>query len=236
MSVLVVEDEPAYAEALAAGLSQEGFEIAVAATGEEAIRRFAERRPDLVLLDLVLPGMSGLDVCRWVRNHSSVPVIVVTARTDEMDTVVALEVGADDYVTKPFRLRELAARMRAALRRTPVIQGGAPALETIVVGRVALDAQRHAVHLDGEPVDLSLKEFQLLEVLLANAGRVLTRGTLLERVWGIDVPSNPKTLDVHIGRLRAKLGDDASSPSLIETVRGIGYRFRPAEPSTTPPT
>ena len=235
MSVLVVEDEPSYTEALAKGLSQEGFAISVVATGEEAIRSFAEHRPDLVLLDLVLPGMSGLDVCRWIRSHSAIPVIVVTARSDEMDAVVALEVGADDCVTKPFRIRELAARMRAALRRAPVPQAVSSTLDTIVVGRVTLDAQRHVVTVDDEPVDLSLKEFQILEILLANVGRVLTRATLLDRVWGIDLPSNPKTLDVHIGRLRAKIGDDASAPTLIETVRGIGYRFRPAEPSATPP-
>ncbi len=228
--ILVVEDEEAFIDALTVGLSREGFRVAVARDGAEGLARFDELQPDLVLLDLMLPRISGIDVCREIRSRSAVPIIMVTARSAEVDTVVGLEVGADDYVTKPYRIRELVARMRAVLRRTAQREtdGGTPADggdDAIVVGDVSIDPARHEVTVRGEPVQLPLKEFELLELLMANAGLVLSRDTLIERVWGHDYVGDTKTLDVHIKRLRAKLEAEPSNPTRIVTIRGLGYKF-----------
>jgi two-component system response regulator RegX3 len=226
-TILVVEDEESFVEALTVGLRREGFDVRVARDGVEALDMFDVVRPDVVLLDLMLPLLSGVEVCRQLRARSSVPIIMVTAKADEIDAVVGLEVGADDYVTKPYRLRELVARIRAVLRRSP---GGGdaaarPSGEALQVGDVRLDAERHEVTLRGEPVALPLKEFEVLELLMDNAGRVVTRDSLIDRVWGHGYVGDTKTLDVHIKRLRAKLEDDPSSPRRISTVRGVGYRF-----------
>jgi two-component system response regulator RegX3 len=224
--VLVVDDEQSYRDALRIALEREGFRVEVAADGAEAIERFDAVRPALVLLDVMLPRISGIDVCRELRSRSQVPIIMVTARNAEIDAVVGLEVGADDYVTKPFRLRELVARVRAALRRGRSDDAGvAPADEVLEVGDVRLDAARHEVAVRGERVALPLKEFELLELLLANAGRVLTRDVLIDRVWGPNYYGDTKTLDVHVKRLRAKVEDDPGHPARIVTVRGVGYRY-----------
>ena len=224
--ILVVDDEQSYRDALRVALEREGFRVEVAADGAEALERFESSRPSLVLLDLMLPRVSGVDVCRELRSRSQVPIIMVTARNAEIDAVVGLEIGADDYVTKPFRLRELVARVRAALRRgrtddSPVADRG----EVIEIGDVRLDAARHEVRVHGEGVALPLKEFELLELLLANAGRVLTRDVLIDRVWGPNYYGDTKTLDVHVKRLRAKIEDDPAHPVRIVTVRGVGYRY-----------
>ena len=224
--ILVVDDEQSYRDALRVALEREGFRVEVAADGAEAIARFDAVRPALVLLDVMLPKISGIDVCRELRSRSKVPIIMVTARNAEIDAVVGLEVGADDYVTKPFRLRELVARVRASLRRgreedTGVAQPG----EVIEIGDVRLDAARHEVAVRGERVALPLKEFELLELLLANAGRVLTRDVLIDRVWGPNYYGDTKTLDVHVKRLRAKVEADPGNPTRIVTVRGVGYRY-----------
>ena len=225
-TILVVEDEDSFVEALTVGLKREGFRVHVATDGAEALDVFDAVRPDLVLLDVMLPKISGIDVCRELRRKSSVPIIMVTAKGGEIDTVVGLEVGADDYVTKPYRLRELVARMRAVLRRraneTATYELSGDALQ---VGDVALDPQRHEVTIRGEPVSLPLKEFELLELLLANAGHVLPRETLIDRVWGSDYVGDTKTLDVHVKRLRAKVEPDPSSPTRIVTIRGLGYKY-----------
>jgi two-component system response regulator RegX3 len=226
-TVLVVEDEVSFVEALVVGLKREGFRVHVAHDGLEALELFETTRPDLVLLDVMLPRLSGVDVCREIRSRGSrVPIIMVTAKGSEIDTVVGLEVGADDYVTKPYRLRELVARMRAVMRRTP---SDAALLATtgdaIEVGDVALDPERHEVRVRGDEITLPLKEFELLEILLDNAGRVLTRDTLIDRVWGPHYVGDTKTLDVHIKRLRTKLEDDPSHPTRITTIRGLGYRY-----------
>lgn len=228
--ILVVEDEEAFIDALTVGLSKEGFRVAVARDGAEGLARFDELQPDLVLLDLMLPRISGIDVCREIRTRSAVPIIMVTARSAEVDTVVGLEVGADDYVTKPYRIRELVARMRAVLRRTAQRDAeGGVAVENsddaIVVGDVTIDPARHEVTVRGEPVQLPLKEFELLELLMANAGLVLSRDTLIERVWGHDYVGDTKTLDVHVKRLRAKLEPEPSNPTRIVTIRGLGYKY-----------
>jgi two-component system response regulator RegX3 len=224
--VLVVDDEQSYRDALRIALEREGFRVEVAADGSEAIARFDAVRPALVLLDVMLPRISGVDVCRELRTRSQVPIIMVTARNAEIDAVVGLEVGADDYVTKPFRLRELVARVRAALRRGRSDENGvAQPDEVIEVGDVRLDAARHEVAVRGERVALPLKEFELLELLLANAGRVLTRDVLIDRVWGPNYYGDTKTLDVHVKRLRAKVEDDPGHPARIVTVRGVGYRY-----------
>lgn len=228
--ILVVEDEEAFIDALTVGLSKEGFRVAVARDGAEGLARFDELQPDLVLLDLMLPRISGIDVCREIRSRSAVPIIMVTARSAEVDTVVGLEVGADDYVTKPYRIRELVARMRAVLRRTAQRDAdpGAAAADgdaAIVVGDISISPARHEVTVRGEPVQLPLKEFELLELLMANAGLVLSRDTLIERVWGHDYVGDTKTLDVHIKRLRAKLEPEPSNPTRIVTIRGLGYKF-----------
>ncbi|MBA2624187.1 MAG: response regulator transcription factor [Acidimicrobiia bacterium] len=225
-TVLVVEDEASFVDALTVGLQREGFRVQVARDGAEALELFDVVEPDLVLLDLMLPRVSGIDVCRQLRARSSVPIIIVTAKSSEIDTVVGLEVGADDYVSKPYRLRELVARMHAALRRVSAGGEGAVLAEDVLeVGDVRLDADRHEVVIRGEDVSLPLKEFELLEILLANAGRVLPRETLISRVWGIDYVGDTKTLDVHVKRLRAKVEDDPSAPRRIVTIRGLGYKY-----------
>jgi two-component system response regulator RegX3 len=226
-SVLLVEDEDSFVDALTIGLQREGFEVRVARDGAEALAVFDQVQPDLVLLDLMLPKVSGIDVCREIRTKSTVPIIMVTAKASEIDTVVGLEVGADDYVTKPYRLRELVARMRAVLRRRAPDEGtaGAPGGEVVEVGDVRIDRERHEVTVRGHDVRLPLKEFELLSLLLANAGRVLTRETLIDRVWGGDYVGDTKTLDVHIKRLRAKIEDDPSHPRRIVTIRGLGYKY-----------
>jgi two-component system response regulator RegX3 len=226
-TIFLVEDEESFVEALRVGLVREGFRVHVARDGVEALDMFDDVAPDLVLLDVMLPRISGIDVCRELRRRSHVPIIMVTAKGAEIDTVVGLEVGADDYVTKPYRMRELVARMRAVLRR----RGSEPAPsegvagDVFEVGDVRLDPDRHEVLVRGEPMSLPLKEFELLEVLLANAGRVLPRDTLIDRVWGTDYVGDTKTLDVHIKRLRAKVEDDPSRPSRIVTIRGLGYKY-----------
>ncbi len=223
--VLVVEDEESFVEALTIGLEREGFIVDVARDGNEALQRFERIQPDLVLLDLMLPTMSGIDVCRLIRTRSNVPVIMVTAKSTEIDTVVGLEIGADDYVTKPYRLRELVARMRAVLRRTPRVEAPLEEGEQIEVFSIKLDILRHEVVVRGEEVRLPLKEFELLQFLMENAGRVVTRDTLIDRVWGSDYVGDGKTLDVHIKRLRNRLEEDPAHPALITTIRGLGYRF-----------
>jgi len=222
--ILVVDDEQSYRDALSVALGREGFRVETAADGAEAIARFDACAPALVLLDVMLPKVSGIDVCRELRGRSRVPIIMVTARNAEIDAVVGLEVGADDYVTKPFRLRELVARVRAALRRIPV---GAEAErpEVVEVGDVRVDTGRHEVTVRGDLVALPLKEFELLELLMTNAGRVLTRDLLIDRIWGADYFGDTKTLDVHVKRLRAKVEDDPTRPVRIVTVRGVGYRY-----------
>ncbi len=225
-SVLIAEDEDSFVDALVLGLRREGFLTTVAHDGVEALTLFDAVQPDLVLLDVMLPKLSGLDVCRDIRARSSVPIIMVTAKGTELDTVVGLEVGADDYVSKPYRLRELVARMRAALRRAPRDDDEtAVATEVLQVGDVRLDPGRHEVMVRSSDVTLPLKEFELLELLLGNAGRVLTRDTLIDRIWGPHYVGDTKTLDVHIKRLRAKIEEDPSNPTLITTIRGLGYRF-----------
>jgi two-component system response regulator RegX3 len=225
-TILVVEDEDSFVDALLVGLKREGFRVQVARDGAQALDMFDAVKPDLVLLDVMLPKVSGIDVCRELRSRSRVPIIMVTAKGSEIDTVVGLEVGADDYVTKPYRLRELVARVRAVLRRTPadtadmVLSG-----EVLSVGDVSLDPERHEVVIRGQLVTLPLKEFELLGLLLENAGRVLTRETLIDRVWGIDYVGDTKTLDVHIKRLRTKVETDPSNPTRIVTIRGLGYKF-----------
>jgi two-component system response regulator RegX3 len=224
--ILVVDDEQSYRDALRVALEREGFRVEVAADGAEAISSFDANRPALVLLDVMLPRVSGVDVCRELRTRSQVPIIMVTARNAEIDAVVGLEVGADDYVTKPFRLRELVARVRAALRRGRSDDpGDAHRDEVLEIGAVRLDAARHEVAVRGERVALPLKEFELLELLLANAGRVLTRDVFIDRVWGPNYYGDTKTLDVHVKRLRAKVEDDPARPDRIVTVRGVGYRY-----------
>jgi two-component system response regulator RegX3 len=225
-TILVVEDEESFVEALVVGLKREGFRVRVARDGVEALEVFDVAKPDVVLLDVMLPRMSGVDVCREMRSRSPhVPIIMVTAKGSEIDTVVGLEVGADDYVTKPYRLRELVARIRAVMRRTPTEDQLATSAEAIEVGDVALDPLRHEVRIRGEEVGLPLKEFELLELLLDNAGRVLTRETLIDRVWGPHYVGDTKTLDVHIKRLRAKVESEPAHPTRITTIRGLGYRY-----------
>jgi two-component system, OmpR family, response regulator RegX3 len=231
--VLLAEDEESFVEALAVGLTREGFDVTVARDGQEALRCFEAEEPDLVLLDLMLPKLSGIDVCRSIRSHSSTPIIMVTAKGTEIDTVVGLEMGADDYVSKPYRLRELVARMRAVLRRAPHDQAAAATAPTdgsdrakvVEIGGVRLDTDRHRVFVRGDEVHLRRKEFELLELLMEYPGRVLTRDTLIDRVWGSDYVGDTKTLDVHIKRLRSHVEEDPSSPVSITTVRGVGYRF-----------
>jgi two-component system response regulator RegX3 len=222
--ILLVEDEESYRDPLTYLLRREGYDVVPVATGPDAIERFDDAGADLVLLDLMLPGMSGTDVCRQLRQRSDVPVIMLTAKDGEIDKVVGLEIGADDYVTKPYSSRELLARIHAVLRRR-----GRPADrvddEVLEAGPVRMDPERHVVEVHGEPVAFPLKEFELLEVLLRNAGRVLTRGQLIDRVWGADYVGDTKTLDVHVKRVRAKIEADPAHPTLLTTVRGLGYKI-----------
>jgi two-component system response regulator RegX3 len=223
--VLVVEDEESYSEALSYMLRKEGFEVAVAATGPRALEEFDRNGADIVLLDLMLPELSGTEVCRRIRQSSNVPVIMVSAKDDEVDKVVGLELGADDYVTKPYSPRELVARIRAVLRRGAEAVDLAPG--TLEAGPVRMDVERHVVTVRGSEVGFPLKEFELLEMLLRNAGRVLTRSQLIDRVWGSDYVGDTKTLDVHVKRLRAKIEDDPGRPRQLLTVRGLGYKLEP---------
>jgi two-component system, OmpR family, response regulator RegX3 len=243
--VLLAEDEESFIDALAVGLEREGFAITIARDGAEALSAFRANPFDLVLLDVMLPKMSGLDVCRAIRAQSAVPIIMVTAKSTEIDTVVGLEVGADDYVAKPYRLRELVSRMRAVLRRTPrVTPPPSPVAPTpsadaalrvaladnvLEVGDIRLDLDRHECVVRGEEVSLPLKEFELLAQLLTSAGRVVTREVLIDRVWGFDYVGDTKTLDVHIKRLRSRIEVDPSKPQLITTIRGLGYRLEDPE-------
>jgi two-component system, OmpR family, response regulator RegX3 len=222
--ILVVEDEESFSEAISFLLRKEGFEVLVAADGNQAISEFGRHGADLILLDLMLPGLSGTEVCRQIRATSKVPIIMLTAKDSEIDKVVGLELGADDYVTKPYSSRELIARIRAVLRR-----GSAEDFEqdqgVISAGPVRLDIDRHLITVNGLGISLPLKEFELLEFLMRNAGRVLTRTQLIDRVWGSDYFGDTKTLDVHIKRLRAKIENDPANPVLIQTVRGLGFKF-----------
>ena len=221
--VLVVEDEESYSDALAYMLRKEGYEVAIAADGHAAIDEFERGGADIVLLDLMLPGLPGTEVCRRIRQTSAVPVIMVSAKDDEVDKVVGLEIGADDYVTKPYSPRELVARIRAVLRRGV---GEAVADDDVLEsGPVRMDVERHVVTVDGVEQRLPLKEFELLEMFLRNPGRVLTRGQLIDRVWGSDYVGDTKTLDVHVKRLRAKLEPEPGSPQYLVTVRGLGYKL-----------
>jgi len=222
--ILVVEDEPSLVDALEDGLATEGFDVVTSSDGEESLRLFDRERPDLVLLDVMLPGIPGTEVCKRIRSASAVPIIMLTARDAEIDKVVGLELGADDYVTKPFSMRELTARVRAVLRR-----GGESDLPDVSapleMRGIRMDPERYEVSARGEPVDLPPKEFALLELLLRNAGRVMTRDLIIDRVWGGDYVGDTKTLDVHIKRLRAKVEVDPSKPRNIVTIRGLGYKF-----------
>ena len=223
--ILVVEDEESFSDALSYMLRKEGFEVSVCANGPDGLEEYDRSGADLLLLDLMLPGLSGLEVCRQLRQKSDVPVIMLTAKDAEVDKVVGLEIGADDYVTKPFSARELVARIRAVLRR----RGETDELPTAVLesGPVRMDVDRHVVTVNGSSTAMPLKEFELLEFLLRNSGRVLTRGQLIDRIWGSDYVGDTKTLDVHVKRLRAKLEPDPGRPRYLLTVRGLGYKFEP---------
>jgi two-component system, OmpR family, response regulator RegX3 len=223
--LLIVEDEKSIAEGLAITLEAEGFQVAWVKDGMDAIPTWERVRPDLVVLDLMLPGMSGTEVCRTLRSRSDVPIIMLTARDAEVDRVVGLELGADDYVTKPFSTRELVARIKAILRRAPVTGGNVSDGGPVEVSGVRVDRARHEVRVDGESVELPPKEFDLLAYLIENAGRVLTRGQLIDEIWGSEYVGDTKTLDVHIRRLRTRVEVDPTEPARIQTVRGVGYRF-----------
>lgn len=224
-TVLVAEDEESFIDALTLGLKKEGMNVAIARDGKEALDLFEAIAPDVILLDLMLPKISGIDVCKQIRTVSQVPIIMVTARGSELDTVVGLEVGADDYVTKPFRMRELTARIRAVLRRAPNVPAIEASHDLIEIGEICLDTTRHELRISDSPVALPLKEFELLELLMSNPNRVMTRDMIIDRVWGPYHTSDTKTLDVHIKRLRSKIEPDPTNPTFITTVRGLGYRF-----------
>ena len=221
--ILVVEDEASFSEALAYVLGKEGFEVTVADTGDGAIAAFDKGGADLVLLDLMLPGLSGTEVCKQLRSRSDVPIIMLTAKDTEVDKVVGLELGADDYVTKPYSKAELIARIRAVLRRQGDTSNTTEGV--ITAGPVRIDVERHQVNINDQLVSLPLKEFELLEFLVRNSGRVLTRSQLIDRVWGSDYFGDTKTLDVHVKRLRAKIETDPANPTYIQTIRGLGYKF-----------
>ena len=221
--ILIVDDEPALSEPLEFLLQREGYETAVAADGVTALSKFDSENPDLVLLDLMLPGLSGTEVCRQIRTRSNVPIIMLTAKDSEVDIVVGLELGADDYVTKPYSTRELLARIRAVMRRR--IESDDDGEATLEAGSVRMDIERHTVSVGGAEIPMPLKEFELLELLLRNSGRVLTRGQLIDRVWGADYFGDTKTLDVHIKRIRSRIETTPSEPTMLVTVRGLGYRF-----------
>jgi two-component system response regulator RegX3 len=222
--ILIVEDEESLADTLRYNLEREGYIVSVAGDGRRALERFGAERPALVILDLMLPELSGLDVCRQIRQVSDVPIVMVTAKDSEADKVTGLELGADDYVTKPFSVRELVSRVRAHLRRA-VMQGSAPGEDVLTVGPVQMDVGRHEVHVDGEAVEFTPKEFELLETFLRREGRLLTREFLISEVWGADYFGDTKTLDVHVKRIRQKVEDDPHHPSHLVTVRGLGYKF-----------
>lgn len=223
--ILVVEDEKSFSEPLSYLLGREGYEVEVAEDGNEALNKFDKGGADLVLLDLMLPGINGTEVCKQLRTNSNVPIIMLTAKDDEVDKVVGLELGADDYVTKPYSSRELLARVRAVLRRNGEISPENIVGSTIQVGSLKLDTDRHLVKFKGENITLPLKEFELLEFLMRNAGRVLTRMQIIDRIWGSDYVGDTKTLDVHIKRLRSKFESDPANPELIQTIRGLGYKM-----------
>jgi two-component system, OmpR family, response regulator RegX3 len=225
VSVLLVEDEESFVDALTIGLNREGFDVAVARDGQQAVTLFAKDTYDIVLLDLMLPKMSGLDVCRAIRSTSEVPIIIVSAKGEEVDMVLMLEIGADDYVTKPYRLRELVARIRAVLRRRETHENALASDDEITVGPIRMDIDARRCYVKGEEIKLRKKEFALLRILLENPGRVLTREVLIDRVWGSDYVGDTKTLDVHIKRLRSLIEDDPKNPEHITTVRGVGYRY-----------
>lgn len=226
--ILVVDDEPTYRDALAFNLRRDGYQVVVAADGLAALELFESEKPDLILLDLMLPGLSGIEVCNRVRATSLIPIIMVTAKDDEVDKIVGLEVGADDYLTKPYSYRELVARIRAVLRRVQhseelgeeEISNG-----TLTVGNVTLDSDAHVVTVDDTPIQMPLREFELLELLMENSGRVLTRAQILDRIWGLDYIGDTKTLDVHVKRIRSKIEKDPSNPRMLVTVRGLGYKL-----------
>ncbi|MBF4625582.1 response regulator transcription factor [Clavibacter sp. VKM Ac-2872] len=221
--IMLVEDEASLSEPLAFLLQREGYEVDVVEDGPAAVASFDKDGADLILLDLMLPGLPGTEVCREIRTRSAVPIIMLTAKDSEVDIVVGLELGADDYVTKPYSTRELLARIRAVLRRRVEVDD--EPLNVLEVGAVRMDVERHTVEVDGREIAMPLKEFELLELLLRNAGRVLTRGQLIDRVWGSDYFGDTKTLDVHIKRIRSKIEREPSDPVLLVTVRGLGYRF-----------
>jgi two-component system response regulator RegX3 len=224
--ILIIEDEISFSEALSFLLEKEGFETRVSETGKQGIAAFNEEQFDLVLLDLMIPEISGIDVCRTIRTSSNIPIIMLTAKDSEVDKVVGLELGADDYVTKPYSARELVARIKAVLRRGVSDEsGGSESIGIHSVGGIRMDIERHQVTVKGALIPLPLKEFELLEFLMRNSGRVLTRGQLIDRVWGGDYYGDTKTLDVHIKRLRSKIEDDPTNPVLIQTIRGLGYKF-----------
>ena len=226
-TILVVDDEESFIEALQVGLKREGFRIEVARDGAEALAVFDAVKPDAVLLDVMLPKVSGTDVCREIRKKSAVPIIMVSAKGSEIDTVVGLEVGADDYIVKPYRLRELVARLRAALRRGELSKsdGDLTGVGTVAIGTVSIDPEQNVVTIRDEVTKMPLKEFELLYLLMANAGRVMTRETLIDRVWGTDYYGDTKTLDVHIKRLRSKIEKEPAEPQLVVTIRGLGYKY-----------
>lgn len=223
--ILVVEDEASFSEALAYLLGREGFDVVLADTGTKAIEEFDRIGADLVLLDLMLPGLSGTEVCKQLRQRSAVPIIMLTAKDSEVDKVVGLELGADDYVTKPYSSRELVARIRAVLRRNSDLGEDVADSGILTVGPIRLDSERHVISINGTTAQFPLKEFELLEFLMRNSGRVLTRTQLIDRVWGSDYVGDTKTLDVHIKRLRAKIEEDPANPVYIQTVRGLGYKM-----------
>jgi len=224
-SILLVEDEATYRETLTFKLERDGFDVTAVANGRDALPAFDRRQPDVVLLDLMLPGMSGTEICRQIRQRSNVPVIMLTAKDSEIDKVVGLELGADDYVTKPYSYRELVARIRAVLRRLEGAQFDGDEGGSVTVGRVSMDIDRHEVRIDGQHVPVPLREFELLEMFMRNPDRVLTRGQLIDRVWGPNYVGDTKTLDVHVKRVRSKIEVDPAAPEMLVTVRGLGYKL-----------
>lgn len=223
--ILVVDDEPVFRDTLAFNLRRDGFDVTTAADGLSAVEAFQKTEPDLILLDLMLPGISGIEVCKRVREVSSVPIIMVTAKDDEIDKVVGLEVGADDYLTKPYSYRELLARIRAVLRRAKADVPAPETSEVLRAGRILMDTEAHEVRVDGKKVKMPLREFELLELFLQNPDRVLTRNQILDRIWGLNYIGDTKTLDVHVKRIRSKIEEDPSNPTALVTVRGLGYKL-----------
>ncbi len=223
--ILVVDDEPVFRDTLAFNLRRDGFDVTTAADGLSAVEAFQKTEPDLILLDLMLPGISGIEVCKRVREVSSVPIIMVTAKDDEIDKVVGLEVGADDYLTKPYSYRELLARIRAVLRRAKADVPAPETSEVLRAGRILMDTEVHEVRVDGKKVKMPLREFELLELFLQNPDRVLTRNQILDRIWGLNYIGDTKTLDVHVKRIRSKIEEDPSNPTALVTVRGLGYKL-----------